>query len=283
MESRPSRGKIVNFKLGCRPFVHTKVSLNQMAVLNQTFKALGPPPATCYPWHVAVESQTQGDWLMLGNDEEGDCVIADDGHKVMVWSANKPGANKPISPIILPTTAEILAYYSAHFGYVKGDPSTDNGADPVANANILKTEGITIGGVVHKIDQWVPVDPTNADALKWATHLFGGVTFCVSLPQSAEDQFGAGEPWTVMDNDGGILGGHDVFNVLYATDVNGVLWWFPVTWGKRQPTSDPWRAKYLTMAIAYLSKDFLNQAGADAAGMDYAGLNAALQSVAEAA
>jgi hypothetical protein len=265
----------MSLKLGCNEFVHTKVSLAQMAVLDQTFKALGPPPEACYPWQAAVEKATQDDWLMLGNDQVGDCVIADNGHKVMLWSANQPGGK-----IILPTNAEILAYYSALTGYDQNDPNSDNGADPVANANYLKEYGISIGGVQHKIDAWVPVDPSNADSLKWATHLFGGVTFCVSLPASARDQFVAGEPWDVVADDGGILGGHDIFNVFYNRHAQGDLLWYPITWAKRQPTTDAWRAKYVTMAIAYLSRDFLNQAGADAAGMDYTGLSASLQSVA---
>jgi hypothetical protein len=265
-------------KRGLKPFVHTKATLDLMAVAEQTFKALGPPPAQCYPWHDLVESATGGDWGMLGNDSVGDCVVADDGHQVLLWTANQPSGK-----IVVPTTADALAYYSALTGYdgTPGDAS-DQGCDPVANADYLKATGITVGGVVHKVDAWVPVDPSNAAGLKWATHLFGGVKFCVNLPQSAETQFGAGQPWTVLADDGGILGGHDILNVYYYTDAQGNLWWLPVTWGQTQTTSEPWRAKYLDMAIAVLSKDFVNQQGMDAAGLDYSSLVAMLNSAAQA-
>jgi hypothetical protein len=258
--------------LGCRPFVHTALSLAKMQIAEQSFKALGPPPAQCYPWYKAVEAVSE-DWGMLGNDAVGDCVIADNGHKVMLWSANRPGGK-----MIMPTTAEILAYYSALTGYDPSDPNTDQGADPTANADYLVANGITIGGVHHKVDAWVPVDPTNADGSKWATHLFGCQTWCVSLPQSAMDQFGAGQPWTVLADDGGLLGGHDILNCYYASSA-GKDWWYPITWGKRQRADDPWRAKYLTMAIAYLSKDMFNQQAADAAGFQYQALVTALNAV----
>lgn len=252
-------------KLGLRPFVHTLHTARLMAVADRHLRSLGPAPATSFPWHDAVENATGGDWGMEGNDNQGDCVMADDAHQIMAWTANTNG-------LITPTTDETLAFYHEVNG------PDDNGTDPTVNANYLLKTGMLVGGVRHKIDAWVPVDPQNIDNVKWAIHLFGGAKFCWNLPQSAMDQFNQGQPWDAVADDGGIAGEHDTLTVMYNANQYGT-----VTWAQLQQVTPAFRAKYLSMVIAVLSKDFINQQNLDAAGMSYYDLVGELHLIQETA
>lgn len=258
------------YKLGLRPFKHSLYTARLMAVVHEHLNSLGPAPKDCFPWHAAPENALGGDgsWGMMGNDQVGDCVIADDGHQLQLWSAN---AGKLINP----TTAQVLTEYSAITGYQPMNPNSDQGTDPIANAWYLQRSGFLVDSKNHKIDAWVPIDPKNVDHLKWATHLFGGVKFCWNLPNSAMRQFDAGKPWTVAYDDGGIAGGHDTLNVWYGPEGD----FFPVTWGQRIEAYPDFADKYLDMAIAVLSKDIVNAQMVDAAGLKYDELVAKLKDV----
>jgi hypothetical protein len=112
-----------------------------MAVAHAHMDALGPAPAQCFPWHNAVETATHGDWGMLDNDKLGLCVICDDAHQRMLWTANNGG-------IQIPSVDDVISVYSAQTGYKPSDPSTDHGAYPDANAEYLRKTGFR----GHKID-----------------------------------------------------------------------------------------------------------------------------------
>lgn len=75
----------------------------------------------------------------------------------------------------------------------------------------------------------------------------------VQLPNSAMDQFNAGEPWTVLSDDGGVAGGHDVYVPGYL----GSDWICPVTWGQAIMASWAWMLKYCDEMYATFSVDWL--------------------------
>jgi hypothetical protein len=60
--------------------------------------------------------------------------------------------------------------------------------------------------------------------------LLNGAYIGIQVPQSAIDQFNAGQIWDVVPDDGGIVGGHCIY--IVAFNATGPIC---VTWGQRQP------------------------------------------------
>jgi hypothetical protein len=158
-------------------------------------------------------------WLMLGNDTVGDCVVAGILHAIM-WS------NKLAGRVVTFSTAFAIKVYSAWTGYVPGDDRTDQGTDPDMAMKELAKSGITDAhGVVHKIAAWFYVPLGNFNALRATIYLFGSAGICFELPESAQDQFPS-KKWTVVPGSPS-EGGHFVL----AVDDDGKAWTKVVTWG----------------------------------------------------
>ena len=83
----------------------------------------------------------------------------------------------------------------------------------------------------YKTGTYISIEPANWQALRECCYLFEVVTVGFQVPQSAMDQFNAGQVWSVvagMMND--IVGGHDVPIVGHP----GGGYWTCITWGQRQ-------------------------------------------------
>ena len=198
-------------------------------------------------------------WGMVNNDREGDCTIADRFHSIMAATACATG-----TPIVLPD-ALAEQVYSTLSGY---DPSTganDNGCQIV---DVLEY-GRTIGFGGHKLEAWAAIDRTDPQDVMGGVHYLGGVTLGIRVPKSAEDQFDAGEPWTVPWFSP-IVGQHDVPILKYDAD-----WLYVVTWAGLQPMSWGFYHAYVDEAYVTVTRDALNAAGLDPAGLDLAGMIAA--------
>lgn len=206
-------------------------------------------------------------WGMLGNDTVGDCLIAGAMHAIMLWTTV---AGSPVKF----TVTDALDDYAASCNYVRGDPATDNGGTMMAVASYWRGTGMRdISGTRHKIGAYMHIDPGNLLHLDLAAYLFGAVGLGVELPASAEQQFVAGTPFTVIDNDP-IEGGHFLPYVgKIAGNVRQV-----VTWGALQEVEESWLQKYLQEAVAYISLDYLDR-GKSPLGFDLSELSDDLDAI----
>lgn len=245
-------------KLGKNPYVHTLKTMRAALITAKALDALGVPPPTSPGYSALVDKLCAGDWGIDGNDQYGDCVFADWSHRLMIWTAQGSGT------MVKATTAETLAAYSKATGFNPSDPSTDQGADIPTIASYAETNGITVGGKVYKSDGHGIIDPVNVDHRKWAINVFGCTPIGLNLPQSALDQFDAGQPWDV-NGDATIVGGHDVLLIEYGTTEPA---WQVVTWAKRWPVTTSFLNTYLSEVVPVVSHDFITASGTAPSGVN---------------
>lgn len=250
------------YKLGKKPARPGAVKLRLSTYLN---KSVLPaiPPAFGHQAKVA-------DWQMLANDRVGDCAIAGAAHETMLWCAEggKPARFDDDS---------VLAIYSTATGYdpsqtdADGNNPTDEGTDPADFAEIRRTTGITdADGNLHKIGAYLALDQGSVSQLGAAMYLFSAVGIGLQLPDSAQDQFQAGEAWDPVPGST-IEGGHYVTGVARDNDSNIAL----VTWGALQWMTPRFYMRYNDESLVYLSEEFL-QSGHSPEGFDLAQLQADL-------
>lgn len=267
-------------KLGRLPVRHTPASFMRSHIMTRALNALGTPPATSPDWVGAVMKQGGG-WMMDGNDQYGDCVIADTAHQEMLRTAN-------VGTIWIPTITDVLALYAYFQGY-KGDmadlnaieaylANNDNGCNELDVITYLSK----IGWAGRHLDGHANLDPTQLDQIKWAVCIFGASRLGVNLPDSAQDQFAANRPWSPVAN-AQLDGGHDVPVVGYDAD-----YFYVVTWGKLQAVAPdfmtakyPDGTPYLEEAHAELAFDWVNAAGTCPAKLDLTQLVTDLASIVE--
>lgn len=223
------------------------------------------------------------DWGMMLNgpssnpivpDGIGDCTEAKKGHAVQVWTLNN-------GRMVTVPDSVVLAAYEADGGYVPGDPSTDNGEVMLDNLNDWRKNGfggaaLSAFGSLSALSHPPKTMTSNFSAIAQAIYLFGFVDIGFQVPQSAMDQFNAGQPWDVVANDGGIVGGHDVIVPGYNSAGDSLL---AITWGQRQPMTWAFFQKYVDEAYALLAPDWLQRGGVDPSGFDMATLQADLAAV----
>lgn len=210
-----------------------------------------PPPAVDWYSHVPA-------WGMEGNDQWGCCVFAGNAHLVEQQTAL--GEDMEVAV----TTAQTLAEYSRVTGFDPGaGPSganpTDRGALVQDGLADLRRNGLA----GQKIAAFARCDHTSTAEIQTALAEFGCADFGVQLPRSAMDQFDAGEPWDVVADDGGILGGHCILAVGY--DARYV---YVVTWGRVVPVTYAWLRAYLEEAWAVISADWAGEGGKTPTGVD---------------
>ena len=246
------------YKMGLIVPRHTIQAARAMVALHAHLAALGVPPSASYPWAAAVEKRQGGNaWMMDGNDQYGDCVIADDCHQMMALTANGAG------PYVCPTRTQALAQYALETGFDPVTGAGDNGTDPTANATYLMSNGF----LGHKLAGWGPIDIMNRNGIMWATHLFCGVKFCIQVPDFAFQGYQAGL-WDYTDQPYNIEGGHDILGIQYHLDSNGAPIYDVITWGKRIQMTERFWQKFGLMAIAVVSPDELQKTGVTATNLN---------------
>lgn len=212
-------------------------------------------------------------WPMYLNDTLGDCTIAGAGHMFGALSVYGGRAEPLFSDQVITTT------YSAVSGYVPGDPSTDNGAAMPDVLDYLRQTGMTdTDGHVHKVAGYAAFgNPSNELLLGQVLDIFGTVYCGIDCPESAEQEFDAGEAWTYVPGSP-IEGGHCiVLQRRYpSSDVNVDEF---VTWGALQRADFGFVAHYLEEAYAVVSEDWIAVNGTSATGLDLAQLLADMNAV----
>ena len=219
-------------------------------------RAAAPVPVSV-DWYSRVQA-----WGVLGNQDWGDCVFAGNGHIIEQQTALGEGLETIV------TDAEALAEYSAVTGFnpnagPPGSNPTDQGALIQDGLADLRKNGLA----GQKIAAFARVTQTDQAEVKTALAELGAVSLGVNFPQSAMDQFDAGQPWTVS-GDATILGGHCIIAFGYDAQYVHV-----VSWGKVVPATWEWLAAYCEEAWAVVSAEWAGK-GRDPEGVDLAGLGA---------
>ena len=210
-------------------------------------------------------------WGMLGNDEFGDCAIAGPAHETMLWT--KLGGHYATF-----TTAGVLSDYSAITGFdphagPPGENPTDQGSNVRDVARYRQTVGMKDAhGRRHKIGAYVALDPRNEAHVRAAVYLFDGIGLGFMVPDSAMEQFNAGEPWDVVPG-AQIEGGHYV--PIVGVTASGPVC---VTWGRVQGMTWDFFGAYADESYAYLSTEALT-GGKSPEGFDVAALKLDLAAV----
>ena len=194
------------------------------------------------------------EWPLYMNDELGDCAIAAPAHEIECWTANA-GKERSL------TMDDVLVAYEACSGYKPHDPehpthnATDNGCVMLDVLHYWRHQGIG----KDRITAYMAVSHTDTVRMQQALWLFGGVYLGLRLPETAEVQLTAKEPWTVIaligKGEPNSWGGHAVNIVDY--DEEGAVC---VTWGALQRMSWEFIEAYADEAYGVLSADWMNQA-----------------------
>ena len=207
------------------------------------------------------------DWKMLGNDLYGDCVWAGAAHEHMLL-------NKVVHKVDVAFDDEtVLGDYAAATGFDRNDPSSDNGTNVHDALDYRRKTGIVDAeGKRHTIGAYVSLDPKNWQHLEQAAYIFGAVGIGFKFPDSAMEQFHAGEPWDPVDG-AKIEGGHyvPVVGSLHAPDQASAI-----TWAKRQFFTKAFYEQYNDEAWAYITPEELRSDGTGLHGFDIEKLNAYL-------
>lgn len=225
-------------------------------ILDQHIAPDAPPVPAVVDWMTGVDS-----WPMYGNDQWGDCVWAGAGHAIE--SITRYGSGKTVEV----TDADVLKGYSDVTGF---DPDAGGpGENPTDQGTVISDmldywRKVGIAG--HKILAHGEIrDPKLVQP---ALNLFGCLVLGVDLPDSAQTQFGLGEPWTVVRG-AQIEGGH-CFVVPYEDKTEPTA----ITWAAKQLVTPPWWTKYVSEVHAVISPEWIEATGKCPSGLDEDGLGA---------
>lgn len=139
----------------------------------------------------------------LSNITYGDCVEAGSGHAIIRFEKFETGVQPPV------TANDIVTQYFKETGGV------DSGLVMLDHLNLWRQQGIPISdGRTYKIHAYASVDWKNHTEVMYCIYLLRGIYVGFQVPQSALDQFNAGQIWTVVPNSP-IRGGHCIYTKAY--------------------------------------------------------------------
>jgi len=232
--------------LGCKP---RAAGIKAPLLMAKYLKDLPPAPEKVYREYKIPEDA----WGMFSNDTIGDCTCASIAHMVMLITSHT-------GKLVIPDPQDVIAFYSAVSGYDPATGANDNGSDLPTVLNRWRDVGLS----GHQIEQWGDINPADAEAQRHGIWIFGATDDAVNLPNSAMDQFQAGQSWDIVPDDGGIDGGHSIPRFGY-----GSMGFSCVTWAKNQKGNTGWWLKYLFECCVVITKDWLNNAdGLTPSGFD---------------
>lgn len=153
-------------------------------------------------------------WLMLGNDEYGNCVYCAIAHAIMAVGAS-------FKQTITFTRAAVVN------AYLVLDDGQDNG---VNIDEFLETWQTTSTGEdpFGAAGPFVKLDPTNIPQMKAAIATFGWILYGVNLQEAQENQFNNGQKWSYVPGSP-VVGGHGIFGGGFDRFNVGP---YIVSWGK---------------------------------------------------
>ena len=235
---------MTRFKTGLLPWRDDSRHLQAVHYLTSALPA--PNPAGV-DWSVALTS----DWLMLGNDTQGDCFWAMMAHYFMCVSANA-------GVMAIFDAPGVLAAYHDCCG------SGDDGTDPVVGLNYCRTVGMKdVAGKVHKIGAWVQVNAANPVEIAQAMDTFGPLAYGLTLPNSWE----SASLWDKATDDGSTAGGHAILGVGRDRPTYPIKGKKIVTWGMEDYLGDDDPSRIM-MIVAMVSQDWIADTGLAPSGLD---------------
>jgi hypothetical protein len=230
----------MRYRLGKKPARPGAVDLRFDSLFSAV--ALPVPPAV-------FGAQAGVSYGMLANDRYGDCVEAGAAHETVVMLA-------AVGRTVRFTDTDVLEDYATITGFVPGEDATDQGTDMQVAASYRQKTGVRDAtGTRHKITAYAALRVGDVGEIALAAYLMGAAGFGMQFPSSAEDQFDAGEPWSVVPGDR-IEGGHYVPIVGRAASGNLVC----ITWGQSHEVTPGFYQQYCDESIAYVSQEFLSSA-----------------------
>lgn len=200
---------------------------------------------------------------MLGNDTVGDCVVAGGYHAVDVYEFNGQAVTTSF------TSTQALADYSAMTGYTPSNPNSDQGATLQEGLEYWQQNGF--GG--YKIDAFAQIDNTNLALVQACIAYFGVAYAGLNVPSSAQQQFSAGQEWSVVARSR-IEGGHCV--PLIGFDQASFTC---ITWGATQQMTTAFYQKYFDEIWVPISVDWMEKSGVTPSGLNTAQANADFQAL----
>lgn len=179
---------------------------------------------------------------MLGNDQAGDCVVADDGHRLMLWTKLTSRSDDDV----VITTSEALAFY------LQASQALNHSS---ADAGLVMLDynkwRLTMPWRDRRFYGFGTVDHFNHKAIKQLIIAFQAIPLGILLPNTAKQQAAPGGTWSLVSRDGdgrpGSWGGHDVPAIDY--DEQGV---YVVTWGGVQLVEWPFFDYYVDECYAVI-------------------------------
>jgi hypothetical protein len=212
----------ITYKMGKLP---RKVDKRTLQLVK--FLVLKNLPSLPDSYDVDSEWTNMIDTNMYGNDTLGDCVIAGRAHMTLRFEDFEQN-------LLIPITDQ-----DVENEYFKETGGPDSGLNMLDSLNEWRQSGWQAAGEQYDIHAYAQIDITNHDELKYCIYLLRGAYTGFNVPQSAMDQFNAGQSWTVVAGSP-IIGGHCVFIVGY--NISGPIC---VTWGKKQQmTWDFWNTYF---------------------------------------
>ena len=235
---------------------------SQPRVMLKAYPGATLTPPSSAGWQSSVPD---GGWGMLRNDAIGDCVAAGALHAQQLLEKAARAVDTGF------TDSDAVAMYSAIAGY---DPKTgahDDGATLKAGLDFWRKTGLGSGH--YRIDAFAEFDHANVPLLKQLIADFGVAYLGLEVPDTAQNQFDAGQPWSVVKGTA-IEGGHCVPAVGYDA-----TYLYIVTWGRVHPVEWAFDARYFEESWVPVSHDWLEATGFTPSGLDAAGANAAYRTL----
>lgn len=213
------------------------------------------PPAE-QNWYSSVAA-----WPMDNNDTQPDCTAAAVAHAIQQWTMY--GQNMSI--IMAPE--RVMDFFQA---------TKAPGGDGAYLTDVMRywmSVGAETGFGVHKILDYVSVNPSSTLHIQSAIAWFGNVTVGLRLPASAQSQ----DSWSIVPGPAGAVGswgGHCVLCVGYnATKV------FFVSWGRVMEMSWDFFTTYCDEAYVAITPDFMKAPGVTPSGLTMAVLRQRLKAI----
>jgi hypothetical protein len=173
---------------------------------------------------------------MFANDTLGCCVISGRAHQTLRFEDIEQGS------VMMITDKDVTKEY---FNESSGG---DSGLVVLDSLNEWRQKGWKVGKRNFKIQAFAEVNRANQNQMRQAIFADVGVGIGLSLPECAQAEVQAGQPWATTTGPGsapGSWGGHYVYVCGY-TPKGPVC----ITWGRKQQMTWAWFNKYCDEAYA---------------------------------
>jgi hypothetical protein len=214
-------------KLGKQPFRYDKRTALVRDFLDET---LTPPSNFDYDKHRAPFP-----WRMWGNDNLGDCVLADQMNQLLRLERAETRHT------LLTSDQDVISTYLAMTG------GQDTGLVMLDTYNWWRNQGWSVHGKNYKIDGFGQLHPDDGRQLRLACYLLHGVSFGFALPLTAQQGTNEGV-WDVVSGPGaepGSWGGHAVYAKRFDREN-----FYVITWGREVRVTNAFIAAYCDEAWA---------------------------------